>query len=78
MQGAGKSTGETTELVNSYLSRLGPVTRNSCKAGQSCVNIVEISSHGLYISYFFVCHLRFSDGSHVFWQKSEGLMVYTC
>ena len=42
MQGAGKSTGETTELVNSYLSRLGPVTRNSCKAGQSCVNIVEI------------------------------------
>ena len=42
MSGAGKSTGETTELVNSYLSRLGPVTRNSCKAGQSCVNIIEI------------------------------------
>ena len=33
VKGAGCSTGETTELANSYLSRLGPVTRNSHKAG---------------------------------------------
>mgnify|MGYP001797121012 CR=1 FL=1 len=32
-EGAGLSTGETTELANSYMSRLGPVTRNKEASG---------------------------------------------
>ncbi|XP_067931090.1 uncharacterized protein [Watersipora subatra] len=32
VKGAGRSTGETCEQANSYLSRLGPVTRNSHSA----------------------------------------------
>ena len=33
-EGAGKSTGETTELANSFLSRIGLVTRNCTKAAR--------------------------------------------
>lgn len=33
VRGTEKSTGETSELANSYLSRLGQVTRNSHKLG---------------------------------------------
>lgn len=32
VRGAGRSTGETTELANSYLSRLGVVTRHMSKS----------------------------------------------
>ncbi|XP_067951302.1 uncharacterized protein [Watersipora subatra] len=34
VKGAGRSTGETFEQANSYLSRLGPVTRNSHSAAR--------------------------------------------
>ena len=34
VEGAGLSTGETTELANSYLSRLGGVTRHMTDMGR--------------------------------------------
>lgn len=34
LDGAGMSTGESTELVNSFLSRLGAVTRHMSIAGK--------------------------------------------
>lgn len=39
IDGAGRSTGETTELANSYLSRLGPVTRHMTKQGMLSSNL---------------------------------------
>lgn len=56
--GAGESTGETTELANSYLSRFGGTTRHMTKAGITIL-LQLIKECYLAFKLFHYCNMCF-------------------